>query len=166
MNENKSDETFHTLAQGDQGAMQRAVSGAMQALPAAPSSAQMQVKLENPEFFKMGDKLRALRSAKTIMEKNVSAAEDLICGFEAVLAKGDPKDAWISAKKEEVEQSLQGMKQFVNEVRSMVLLAGSLTTKDDVTGVKENLVEKGTEAVAHIDGWKIMSKRMKGYING
>jgi hypothetical protein len=92
-----------------------------------PKTKVAKIKLENPSYQKLVDKTKILKSAKTRLEKELGASEDLLARMVARNKTGGHTE--IVEKVEECQGKLSA---FLKELRQHIAEVGVLTISDEI----------------------------------
>ena len=102
-----------------------------------------------------------LKSAKVSLEKCMSGCLDLAAQMEVKAAV----DNALAPKAKEIKAAAEALAQFLSELRSFVSAAEMQGGGADDLGTKASKCEDyKMKAVAHQEGWKSMSKRMRALL--
>ena len=137
-------ETFQHHGQGQSEAVQKAMTGALAALP---SAAAKEIKLENPAFFLMQEKVRVLKSGKNALERIVMQAADLSATMTSQIAS-DPSFSWLTPKQTELMETDRKIHTFLGMIREQLIVCQHVKKDDDCSGMAETIGALIASAVA------------------
>lgn len=107
------------------------------------------------------DGLAVLKSAKVALEKGLIGCLDL----EAQMVAKAAVDPVVAPKVQEIKTAAEALGKFVSEIRAFVTTAEMQGSEAEDLGAKASkCTEYKDKALAHQDGWKSMSKRMRAFL--
>ena len=129
----------------------------------APSAASTPVKLESPILAEIQAKLPTLVASKKVLALNLQQGQDMQTELQ-VKAFGDNA---ISSKVLEMKGAMSALVLFLDEIRSheaTCKYASGGMASDQLKSLLDTMKELIEKGIAHQEGFRMMQKRLKGFL--
>ena len=126
-------------------------------MSAGSSSQGPSIKVENPHFQELLQRLSVVRSAKSQLERLFSQAMDV----KVVLEQRASTDAIYKAKLQGYNKSCDSLTSFLQEVREFMFKTEGLDHSCDTKAIMEKALSLIDSSTAHADGIRSLMRRVK-----
>lgn len=125
-----------------------------------PKAIEAKIKIENPSFVHLSDKIKVVKSAKTRLEKELGTSEDLLARLVARNKGGEHTELL-----QKVEDNQSKLVVFLKDVRQLLATVGMLTVNDVIdAAVIADVVDMVEACKAHQTGIVSQTAMMKDVI--
>ena len=114
----------------------------------------VEVKAENPEFLKFGQRLVVLRSAKSAISRSLDLLEDLA----AMVTKSA---LHVQERCVDISPAITHGSAFLTELRVKLVGFDQLDVSSDIDGPAAEVETLIATASGHVDGAKVLMKRIR-----